>query len=207
MRVLGIIFLFIFSYQSHAVDTLIEMRVHYGVDLTNKKDELMFNLHRHQESPKSHHGFGADAFVTLPTLPNLGLGLRYSFLQAKIPPTLYRLSTSTLALLANYRIIDAQFFIGVVGTFGVMSSFKLKRPLYNLPSRADQIDTANKKRFYSIGLEGGSYIDQFLVGIEGGYQVMTAHDWRLKPYPEYPAKTKWNNSGLYLKAMIGTSFN
>lgn len=221
MRVLGIVSLFIFSYQLQAADTLVEARVHYGIDITNKSNiDNQVGSQLDTRSPsKPHHGFGGDAFVTLPVLPELGLGLRYQYLQAKggnrlggaFSSARETLSASSLALLANYRILDTQFFAGVVGAFGVLNSAKYKRPQPNGISRDVQnVEAAEKKSFYSIGVEGGSYVDQFLFGVEVGYQALKAHDWRMNIPGRPPGRLgiqEWDNSGAYVKVFIGTSFN
>ncbi len=222
MRVLGIVFLFIFSYQLQAAETLVEARAHYGIDITNKNniDNQLGRRLDPQNPSKPHHGFGADAFVTLPVLPELGLGLRYQYLQAKggtrfggtFRSLRDTLSASSLALLANYRVLDTQFFAGIVGAFGVLNSAKYKRPQQNQQSRdVRNVEAAERKSFYSIGVEGGSYVDQFLFGVELGYQALKAHDWRIRNFPGNPPRPgsieEWDNSGAYVKVFIGTSFN
>ncbi len=206
MKILLFALLVLFSYPSEA---FIEARVHYGMNLTKDNSDPYSKhlIERAKNDLKSLRGIGADILGRLPAFP-LGIGLRYNMLKqgtAKKESTETSISTKTLALLINCRLIDAQFFLGATGTVGLSHSFKFKKKQENTNSD-DPITSAidkkvNKKRAYSIGAEGGIHItDQFLAGIELGYQMMKAQIELLDK------NSRWDNSELYVKTFLAVSF-
>lgn len=200
-------FLVFFSYESQA---LVENRIHYSIDITKNNSDpfsksILYELSK--EHLKSLHGVGIDTLIKFPILP-LRLGLRYTTLKLKdraksidaYSPTA-TITTKSLALLVNYRIIDAGFFLGTVGTIGVLNSFKSKIELGSNSGLEEII--GKKKRAYSIGVESGVHItDNVFTGIELGYHIIKAN--KLSIPSNY--FRLWDNSEVYMKFILGTSF-
>ncbi len=207
MKFFIITFLVFFSYESQA---LVENRIHYGIDITKDNSDpfskgILYELAKNHL--KSLHGVGIDTLIKLPILP-LRVGLRYTTLKLKDraksidahTPTA-TITTKSLALLANYRIIDSGFFLGTVGTIGLLNYFKSKIELGSNSGIEEII--GKKKRAYSIGVESGMHItDNIFTGIELGYHIIKAK--KLSIPSNY--LRLWDNSEVYMKFMIGTSF-
>ncbi len=190
MKLLVFTFLAFFSYQSEA---LVEARIHYGTDITKTQKDDPNNIKLGRT-----HSLGVDALVKPPLFP-LGIGLRYSMLGAndkdkRISESGWtaKASFKNLAILANYRIIDAGFFLGAVGTLGILHSAKIKQE-----GTEDSTFESKKTSSYSIGVEGGLPLaDKVLGGIELGYYFS-----KFTELSDLDSLSK-----VYAKAFIGMSF-
>ncbi len=169
----------LFSAQAMAI---VQLRGHYGL---GQPEGSSFN-----PSPNTQT-IGADAIVSLPLIP-IVFGLRYESLTTDedIGATNEEVDLSRIAILGGYRILDTLFFIGALGSFGIINDGEVNSTTAGVTT-ATEIDMSTS---LTLALEGGVKLNDFILGLEIGY--MHGED----------KNSNFEYNGTYGKALLGYEF-
>jgi len=146
---------------------LLETRVTYTGLLASPSFSDLYSGNGNLPDKTAHHGLGIDALISL-NETQWNLGLRYENLGMKTTSSQveFKANHTRTAFLVNYRHLDAEKILGVVGTVGVSHSGVIK---CNENEVAISEFSSNKTSSYSIGVEAGIRFIDFIIGVEVGY--------------------------------------
>ncbi|HEX7672970.1 MAG TPA: hypothetical protein VF412_02295 [Bdellovibrio sp.] len=189
---------------SQEANALVDLRLNYGLLVSNTDlNALCPTCGGSIPSIVPTYGLGGDIVVNLPIPLVPGFGLRYENLglTASGNGIDFKASSSRTSLLLNYHLIDTLIYLGPIATYGLSHSVSMKAT----QNGTDQADFGGgSQTSFSLGLEGGVHLAEFIVGGEVGYL-----DYRWKNAKDSTGNAGTqdiNLSGAYLKFAVGYSF-
>lgn len=206
MKVIAVLFLSsFFCYQAQAV---FETRLTYGTLASNPTlTDVYPGTASDVPSVAANYGLGVDAIFTIPVV-GLGFGARYENLGFKVNSNglEYKTSATRTALILNYRLINTFMFLGPIATYGISHSNTMKWMVssssLSLPSGTEADLTPESSTSYTIGLEAGVKMLNFLLGVEAGYE-----DFKWKKMTDskntVTNRPDLNMNGVYSKIIFG----
>ncbi len=196
------LFLLILSFESTA-NAKIEARLTYGLSSGHPDLSSSYVGSNNLPTPGPLFGWGVDAFLYLPYWP-FGMGLRYENLSLKQSGNNLNLSAqlSRSSIVVNYRIVDTLLFVGPIFSYGFIHQGQLK--INDSGSEVADFNTT-KASTYSLGVETGAQINNFLVGLEAGYENLLLQETEDHSASSRPT-SDFDFSGFYFKTFIGFNF-
>ncbi len=205
MRINIIVLIFLLFTSNHSL-AVFETRLTYGM-LASNPDLTKVYTGSASEVPSSspHSGLGVDAIFTLPII-GIGIGARYEnlgFTSSKDEMT-YKVSSTRMAVILNYRIINTFMFMGPIMTYGLTHTNNLKWFTTSSGTRVERDFSPNRSSSYSIGLEAGVKLASFILGAEVGYEDFK---WNNMINSSFTLDTPvdLNMNGTYAKILFGFS--
>ena len=203
INIIVLIFLLLIANRSLAI---FETRLTYGM-LASNPDLAAVYTGNTSEVPSSapHFGLGVDAIFTLPVI-GLGIGARYENLgfKSSTDETTYKVSSTRMALILSYRIINTLMFMGPIATYGLTHTNNLKWFTTSSGTRVERDFSPNRSSSYSLGLEAGVKLASFILGAEIGYEDFK---WNNMINSTFTLDTPvdLNMNGTYAKFLFGFS--
>lgn len=194
-----------FSYQAHA---LFEARLTYGTLASSPTlTDVYPGTSSDVPSAAANYGLGVDAIFILPAV-GLGFGARYENLgfKANSNGLEYKTSATRTALVLNYRLINTLMFLGPIATYGMSHSnnmrWAISSPGLSFPSGTEADLTPESTTSYTIGLEAGVKMLNFILGAEVGYEDFK---WKKMTDSKNTVTTRpdLNMNGVYSKILFG----
>lgn len=152
-------------------------------------------------------GLGVDVLFIFP-LAGIGIGARYENLGFKVDTAglEYKTSTTRTALVLNYRLLNTLFFLGPIATYGLSHSNNIKWSVnsssLSVPNGTRADLTPQSSTSYTLGLELGLKLLNFIIGAEAGYE-----DFKWKKMSDatgtLTTSPDLNMNGFYSKVIFG----
>ncbi len=196
----------LFSYSK--AQAILEARLTYGSLASNPQlSDVYTGSASEVPAVAPNYGLGVDALIIFPVV-GFGFGARYENLGFKVDNAglEYKTSTTRTALLVNYRLLNTFFFLGPIATYGISHTNNMKwsvsSPALSVPTTAKGDLIPQSSTSYSLGIEAGIKMLNFLLGAEVGYEdfkwkKMTDSTGNLTTTPDL------NMNGVYTKVMFG----
>ncbi|MFN8792264.1 MAG: hypothetical protein ACK5Y2_12495 [Bdellovibrionales bacterium] len=180
---------------------IVEVRMTYTGLMSDPDKNKIYSGTGKFPDARTEYGLGVDLiFDTLPS--GIGIGLRYENLGLKYKN--YGLHVfsemSRNALLLNWRLMNSEYFLGPILTYG----FSHSGGLITVKEQGAVVTNLEADRHvsYSAGLEAGAVLGGFRLGAEAGYMY---YEWgELQGSSgNIPRLSRLDMGGPYLKLLIG----
>lgn len=190
----------VFLFAAVPAWSIVEIRMTYAQIETDPKKSLTLSETSPQfPSDAPAVGLGADLVFFIP-LTGVSLGVRHEdfALDFSKGGTKYESSASRTSLLLGWRWVDTLVYFGPVLTYGISHSGGYAKITESASTTSDL--TSDSQTSYSAGLELGTKLLGFRVGLEAGYMN---YQWKNLTGTVGTNTSKLDLSGTYGKVIIG----
>ncbi len=180
--------------------SIVEIRMTYAQVATDPKESLTLSESSPQfPSDAPAVGLGADLVFFIP-LTGVGIGVRHEDfgLDFSKGGTKYESNSSRTSLLLGWRWVDTLMYFGPVLTYGISHSGGNAKIIEGGTTTSDLV--SDSQTSYTAGLELGTKLLGFRVGVEAGYMN---YEWKNLTGTVGTSTSKLDLSGTYGKVIIG----